>query len=196
MYTVRWYKGDYITRQKLANRDKAAVYIEHHFNGGSATATYALANVGTNAGRTSKALAGTYVENVCKAFGTKPANNSFATDGVSVGGYRLRGNNNLVHTDMPAILCEPLFASNPDHAAIIRSEDGQNKLAECLVSAIKHIIPEGLVAFSVGHKYRASKPFDLGVPLANRPAHLTEREDAEAVYAEIVLKKAEALLNA
>src|SRR5690554_2498258 len=116
MFKARFYKGDYIQRQKAANADKAVVYIEQHFNSGSASATYALANVGTNAGRTSKLMAATYVEKVCAAFGTKPANNDFASNGVSVGGYDGRGNGNLIYTHMPAMLLEPLFASNPVHA--------------------------------------------------------------------------------
>lgn len=196
-YKVKFYQGDYSTRQKNANADKAICYLEQHFNSGSEKATYALANVATNAGATSKKWASDYVGQVSATFGTKPANNDFAKDGVSVGGYKGRGNGNLLYTAMPAILCEPLFATNPEQAAIIRSTTGQDSLAKCIALSIAAMFPNGgLVAFSVGHKGRHSKPHDLGVPLVNRPANLRERDDAEAVYAEIVLKKAAALLEA
>ena len=38
---------------------------------------------------------------------------------------------------MAAILLEPLFVSNPRHAEIVRSEDGQMRLARVLVDSIK-----------------------------------------------------------
>lgn len=187
-YTVQFFKGDYPARQRAANQAKAVVYIEHHFNGGSETASYALANVGTNASAKSKTLAKDYVNEICRAFGVKPANNDFAQDGVSVGGYGGRGNGNLTLTNMPAVLLEPLFATNPKYAAIVRREEGQQKLALALAAAIKKNFPGGgLVAFSVGHKYKTSKPADRGVALAGG--------GTEADYAEKVLLKAQQILE-
>lgn len=188
-YDVRFYRGDYITRQRRANADKAVVYVEHHFNAGSATASYSLANVGSNAGATSKKMAADYVRRVCQAFGTKPANNDFASGGVSVGGYKGRGDGNLKHTAMPAMLLEPLFVSNLTYADVVRSDEGQSKLATCLVETIKQFFPDGgIVAFSVGHKYRDTKPKDRGADLAGG--------GAEAEYAEKVLLLAAAMLEA
>lgn len=181
-------KGDYPARQRAANAANAVVYIEHHFNGGSAEASYALANVGTNSGTKSKSIAKDYVDEICAAFGVKPANNDFARDGVSIGGYKGRGNGNLTLTNMPAVLLEPLFATNPKYAEIIRSEDGQRNLALCLVRTIKRHFPNGgTIAFSVGHKYKTSEPSDRGVALAGG--------GTEADYAEKVLLKAQMLLE-
>ena len=43
---------------------------------------------------------------------------------------------------MPAILLEPLFVSNPRHAEIVRSEDGQMRpRARVLVDSIKRFFP-------------------------------------------------------
>ena len=116
-YSVKFYKGDYKTRQLNANQDKAIVYIEQHFNAGSPIASYALANVGTNAGNTSKKMAASYVQRICQEFDVKPANNDFAKNGVSIGGYQHRGNGNLIYTKMPAVLLEPLFGSNPVYSS-------------------------------------------------------------------------------
>lgn len=181
-------KGDYPARQRQANAANAVLYIEQHFNGGSAEASYALANVGTNSGAKSKSIAKDYVDEICAAFGVKAANNDFATGGVSVGGYKGRGNGNLTLTNMPAVLLEPLFATNPKYAEIIRSEDGQRNLASCLVRTIKRNFPQGgLIAFSVGHKYKTSEPADRGVALAGG--------GTEADYAEKVLLKAKEMLE-
>lgn len=188
-FTVKFYTGEYSTRQASANKDKAIVYLEQHFNGGSETAAYALANVATNAGKTSKAIAKAYVDRICKAFNIKPANNDFARDGVSVGGYKLRGNANLKLTNMPAVLLEPLFATNPTFAKQIRSEEGQDKLARALAETVREFFPNGgQVAFSIGHKGKPSKPSDRGVPLAGG--------GTEADFAEKVLNKAKELLEA
>ena len=188
-YLIKFYKGDYTTRQNSANLDKAVLYVEHHFNGGSATANYSLCNVATNAGLKSKAIATSYVNRISRAFNTPLANNDFAQKGVSVGGFKGRGNGNLSKTNMPAILLEPLFASNPAQAALIRSEQGQIELARCLVETIQEFFPAGgLIAFSVGHKYKVSMPRDRGVPLAGG--------GTEADNAEMVLTKAAAMLSA
>lgn len=187
-YKVKFYKGDYPVRQRTANADCAVLYIEHHFNGGSLTANYTLANVATNAGAKSKAVASDYVNRIAKAFRVPLANNDFAKNGVSVGGYKGRGNGNLVLTNMPAVLLEPLFATNPVFAEKIRSEAGQKALASAIVDTIKQFFPDGgLIAFSVGHKYKTSKPHDRGVGLAGG--------GAEADYAERVLQLAEKLLT-
>lgn len=184
-YTVKFYQGDYPARQRAANADKAICYIEHHFNAGPPDANYTMTVVGTNASRTSKAWAGTYAELCSAEFGLKKANG----DGVVIGGYGGRGNGNLIHTAMPAILVEPMFASNPAAAKIIRSDDGQNRLANVLAESIRQIFPGGgRVAFSVGHKYKTSNPRDRGVEVYGG--------GTEAQFAEIVLIKAKNLLEA
>jgi N-acetylmuramoyl-L-alanine amidase len=187
-YTVKFYKGDYFQRQQSASRDKAICYVEHHFNGGSATANYCLVNVATNASARSKRFAQSYIDRISARLGVKKAENDFADNGVSVGGYKLRGNKNLFFTACPAILLEPLFATNPVHANLIRTEPGQLALAQCLVDAIIENFPNGgLVAFSIGHKGKTSNPWDRGVELAGG--------GAEADFAEKVLLKAKELLE-
>lgn len=186
MYKVKFYKGNYTTRQHKANKDEAKAYVEHHFNSSSSsTANYAVVVTGSNASRTSKNWGRWYANAVATFFGTKVAGDN----GILVGGWNGRGDGNLKHTAMPAILLEPLFASNPQHADIIRSESGQTDLARILVESIQRFFPDGgLIAFSVGHKYKKSSPNDRGADLAGG--------GSEADYAEKVLKKAAVMLEA
>jgi hypothetical protein len=106
-----------------------------------------------------------------------------------VGGFNGRGDANLRLTDMPAILLEPLFASNPQHAEWIRNQSGQARLARILSESIQRFFPNGgLIGFSVGHKYKTSAPNDRGAAVVGG--------GSEADFAEQVLEKAQALLEA
>lgn len=185
MYEVKCYKGNYFTRQKNANSDQAVAYVEHHFNSSSSnTANYAVVVTGSNASRTSKNWGRWYAKAVAMHFGTRVGGD----DGILVGGWNGRGDGNLKHTNMPAILLEPLFASNPQHADIIRSESGQNALARILTESIQRFFPDGgLIAFSVGHKYKESNPNDRGASLTGG--------GTEADYAEMVLNKTADMLK-
>lgn len=185
LYTIKFYQGNYITRQRAANSDGAKLYVEHHFNSSaSQTARYAVVVVGSNASQTSKNWGRWYAQAVAREFGTSIGGDG----GILVGGYNGRGDGNLRHTNMPAVLLEPLFASNPAHAAIIKSEDGQIRLARILVESIQRFLPAGgLVAFSVGHKYKTSNPNDRGAAIFGG--------GTEADFAEKVLLKAQEMLQ-
>jgi N-acetylmuramoyl-L-alanine amidase len=183
-YKIKFYKGEYITRQRAANADKAIVYVEHHFNAGSPTADYACVVVGSNAGKTSREFGQSYAKSVSNVFGCKIG----GANGLLIGGFNGRGDGNVKYTNMPAVLLEPLFCSNPKRAEQIRSEDGRQKLAEILADCIKHFFPNGgLIAFSVGHKYKTSKPNDRGAAVTGG--------GTEADYAEDVLRRAGVLLT-
>jgi len=185
MYTVKFYKGDYLQRQLAANKDKAIAYVEHHFNSSaSAQPSYAVVVVGSNASNTSRNWGRWYAKAVAEQFGTQVAGDQ----GILLGGWNGRGDGNVKHTAMPALLLEPLFASNPQQAEIIRSDNGQDTLARVLAESIRRFFPAGgLVAFSVGHKYKTSSPHDRGAALAGG--------GTEADHAEQVLKKAAAMLS-
>lgn len=185
MYQVKFYKGDYSTRQKDANQDGAIAYVEHHFNSVAApTADYSVVVVGANASQTSRNWGRWYASAVAKEFGNKIGGDQ----GILVGGDNGRGDGNLKLTNMPALLLEPLFVSNPRHAEIVRSDTGQARLAGILVASIQRFFPiGGLIAFSVGHKYKTSSPNDRGAAVVGG--------GTEADYAEIVLQKAQAALT-
>jgi N-acetylmuramoyl-L-alanine amidase len=184
MYKVRFYKGEYLERQMAANKDKAVAYVEHHFNSAGPTANYALVVVGSNASQTSVNWGSWYAKAVAEQFGTQV----YRTDGVARGGLDGRGDGNVKHTKMPAVLLEPLFVSNPRQADIVRSDSGQAALARILAESIRRFFPQGgLIAFSVGHKYKTSRPNDRGAVLAGG--------GNEADYAEKVLQQAAALLT-
>ena len=185
MYQVKFYKGDYLQRQQAANADQAVAYVEHHFNSSaSPTANYAVVVVGSNASNTSRNWGRWYAKAVAEQFGTKVGGDG----GILLGGWDGRGDGNVKHTRMPAVLLEPLFASHPQQADAIRSEAGQDALARILAESIRRFFPDGgLVAFSVGHKYKTSSPNDRGAALAGG--------GTEADYAEKVLEKAARLLT-
>jgi hypothetical protein len=184
MYKVKFYKGEYLDRQRAANKDEAVAYVEHHFNSAGPTANYALVVVGSNASQTSVNWGSWYAKAVAEQFGTQV----YRPDGVARGGLDGRGDGNVKHTAMPALLLEPLFVSNPQQADIVRSASGQAALARILAESIRRFFPQGgLIAFSVGHKYKTSRPNDRGAALAGG--------GTEAEYAEIVLKQAAALLT-
>ncbi len=182
-YEIRYYRGDYGDRQAKANTDSCEAYVEHHFNSGRKENGYTVCIVATNASQKSKDWGRWYANTVAKEFKTSVSGD----DGIVIGGFNGRGNNNLYYTNMPAILLEPLFASDPEQAKIIRSEEGQDRLARILADSIRHFFPEGgLIGFSVGHKYKSSSPNDRGTPVVGG--------GNEADFAEIVLKKTELIL--
>lgn len=186
MYEVKFYRGEYIDRQRAANRDRAVAYVEHHFNAASnPRADYAVVIVGSNASQTSRNWGRWYARAIANQFGTRVGGDQ----GILVGGWNGRGDGNVRHTAMPAVLLEPLFASNPGQAEIIRSDSGQAALARILMESIQRFFPRGgLIAFSVGHKYKVRSPNDRGAPLAGG--------GWEADYAEAVLERTAALLTA
>ncbi|MFK5969217.1 MAG: N-acetylmuramoyl-L-alanine amidase [Candidatus Marithrix sp.] len=185
MYEVRFYKGNYKWRQIQANRDKCVAYIEHHFNAtGNNTTGYSVVIVGYNSSNTSKAWGRWYANHIGQEFRVPVAGRG----GILVGGFSGRGNGNVKHTNMPAILLEPLFVSNTLQAEIVRSEDGQDRLAKVLADSIIEFFPKGgKIAFSVGHKYKTSRPKDRGASVNGG--------GSEADYAEIVMEKAKYLLE-
>ena len=185
MYAVRFYKGDYPQRQRQASADGCVAYVEQHFNSSSrADADYAVVIVGANASQTSRSWGRWYAAAVAREFGIPLGGDA----GLRVGGYNGRGDANLRYTAMPALLLEPLFASNPRHAEWIRGAAGQARLAHILCESIQRFFQDGgLIGFSVGHKYKASNPRDRGATVVGG--------GSEADYAEQVLRRAQALLT-
>jgi N-acetylmuramoyl-L-alanine amidase len=185
-YTVKFYTGEYIERQRAANADRAVLYVEHHFNStDNQTADYTCVIVGSNAGRTSKEFGQMYARKVAESFGCRIG----GVNGLLLGGYNGRGDGNIKHTNMPAVLLEPLFISNPKRAAQVITEPSQHQLAKSLAACIKHFFPNGgLIGFSIGHKGKRLKPNDRGAAVHGSTL-------MEADIAEIVLKKTEAMLN-
>lgn len=188
MYEVVWCKGDYPVRQAQANAAKCVCYVEQHFNAklnddpDTQKDNPALCIVSANASVTSRNWASFYVKAIAAEFGVGMA-------GVSVG--PARGDANLRYTKMPAILLEPLFCSDPQQAALIRSAAGQRRLARVLVDSIRRFFPDGgKVGFSVGHKYKLASPYDRGAALHG--GGITEAECAEQVLllAETLLETA------
>lgn len=179
-YSVRFYKGDYPSRQQAANFDRAICYVEQHFNSsGGVDANYVLATRATNAPEVTEEWGRWYTAEVSRHF-------NLPDQGVSNGGYLGRANDHLRHTDMPALLLEPCFISNLAGAEI--ATGSPDVLAQILLESIVRFFPRGgLVAFSVGHKF---------TPNPNEHGAHTPDGRTEADLAEQVLVKAQALLEA
>lgn len=189
-YTVQFYKGNYYARQKAANKAGAICYVEHHFNSTAkatqTTADLAFAIVARNASQISIQWAKRYAQAIDREF--EEITRVGGIDGVVLGGVNGRGNANVKHTAMPAILLEPMFVNDPEHVQVMKSPDGQRRLAQVLVDSIVETFPDGgLVAFSVGHKYKTSRPRDRGAKVLGG--------GTEAEYAEQVLLQAKTLLE-
>lgn len=186
MYEVKFYKGNYRQRQLAANADECVAYVEHHFNSAASPgAGYAVVVCGSNASQTSRNWGRWYAEAIGREFNVRVGGDQ----GILVGGFNGRGDDNVRYTDMPAVLLEPLFGSNPAQAEWIRSEAGQARLARVLVDSIRRCFQKGgRIAFSVGHKYKTSAPADRGAAVAGG--------GWEADFAEAVLLKAKAMLEA
>ena len=184
MYQVKFYKGDYRQRQEQANADQCIGYVEQHFNSSDDPgAGYSMVVVGSNASQTSKNWGRWYAAAVAREFDGSVGGDK----GILVGGYNGRGDANLRFTDMPAILLEPLFCSNPSQAAVIKSPEGQERLARILCDSIQRFFQKGgTLGFSVGHKYKNSHPDDRGAAVVGG--------GCEADCAEAVLEKAAAML--
>jgi N-acetylmuramoyl-L-alanine amidase len=185
VYTVKFYRGDYSARQRAANADQAVCYFEQHFNSTvNRGANYALAVAATNASARSKSWGRWYAARAAEALKIGLG----GSDGLLIGGYQGRGNQNLLYTKMPAILGEPCFVSNPSGAAVVVYGEGRELLAKILADSVRQFFPGGgLVAFSVGHKYKTSNPNDRGAVVLGG--------GWEADYAEKVLLLAARMLS-
>lgn len=191
-YQVKFYQGEYIDRQRAANADKAIVYIEQHFNSSSSpNSNYSTNVVATNASKKSKDFAAEYVKFVSTAFNVPQfTGGPKSYPNLLVGGYNGRGEGNVRYTDMPAVLLESLFISNPESVKVL-DNGGIATLAAILSSLIKKHFPNGgLVAFSIGHKGKRINTTDLGAAAAPGGKYKWEAE-----YAEQVLKAAKELLE-
>lgn len=192
---------DYRERQLRANEAGVALYVEHHFNSvASAQARYSLALVPKDADQTSVRFADKYTDLLAERFRWPEWDDTpiDAIDGVTRGGFGGRGDGNLSACAMPCALLEPCFISNVEQAKAIATEHGREMLARCLVDAIKAVFPDGAhVGFSVGHKYKASKPLDRGAELhpAARPVE-GDLPPTESDLSEDVLKRAARILAA
>lgn len=186
-YKIYIASGEYSDRQHFANDIQADLYLEQHVNSSvSESPDYGLGVVAVNASGRSKEIARWYAEQAGKRFdvgGPLDADIGYGT-GVRVGG---RGNANLVLTNMPAIILEPWFASNPKQATRMTTQEGINSGAQLIIDTLYKFLPDkGTVVLSVGHLNKPSQPNDRGAPLADG---LGWEADWSAEVVELVEKK-------
>lgn len=154
MYKTVFLTGDYKDRQERANELKVTAYFEQHLNAvADPRPDYAMAIVGNNASERSRKWAREYIKQAALVVP------SHTSGDLRIGG---RGNGSLVYTNMPAILAEPLFCSNPVAAEFIKSPEGIYQLALAAYNSITSQFPEGLIGLSCGHLGKVSSPNDKG----------------------------------
>jgi len=158
LYRVKFYTGDYKVRQEQAMADGALCYVEQHFNStDNSEKNYTLVLVTDNASEMSRPWGEYYTERVSEEFGIVKGKDN----GISVIKDGDRGYGNMKYLKIPAILLEPFYISNPEGLEWAKTR--QDELAQILVESIYKFFPEGgLIAFSVGHKYKTSRPDDAG----------------------------------
>lgn len=183
-YDVKFYSGEYRKRQANANQDRAICYLEQHFNStDNSNAGGIEILVADNCSTTSKKWACKLAQNLQEVLNIRLRH----SNGVKILSKIDRGYWNIALTAMPAVLSEPLFISNPNEAELLKNN--MERIAEATANSIKTIFPDGgLIALSIGHKGKPSKPYDRGAVVVNN-------EKYEADYAEDVLKLVEKFLE-
>jgi peptidoglycan hydrolase-like protein with peptidoglycan-binding domain len=156
-YSVLIPKGDYPSRNRSANSAGAVLYIDHHFNSGPTSASYCLMEVSSSVSYArSLNLAAILGNNLSSVIGNK-------NNGVKALRSGERGHVCIGACKMPAVISESLFVSNPTQAGWIKNPENRQRFAEAEAAAIRQFAPGGgLVALSVGHKYKTSSPSDRG----------------------------------
>jgi len=186
-YSVWRARGPLWQRQIDANRAGCLCAVEQHFNAHTdRSVNYAMALIDNAGSFMSKAWGAAYAARVAREFDI-PDRGVVRTTG--------RGSYNVRFYKCPAILVEPGFVSNPEFAAIVQTGEGIDAVARCLVDSIVTCFPEGgLVALSVGHKYRGGKD-DPGAPVY-QGALVDPETDSETELNDLVINVVEQMLLA
>lgn len=175
--------GSYTRRQLEANRLNCDCYIEQHFNSvNNSDVNYACVIIADNASKTSEVLARNYLHYIKLFFGIETAKEN---GGIIKGGFGGRGNSNLKHTKMPAILLEPMFLSNYGTLQLLEKKETISLLAYCIKASINDTFdfPNLKIGFSIGHfrnKYMG----------ASSGGAIAVNGKTEAYYSEKVINRA------
>jgi hypothetical protein len=147
--------GTYYQRQKAANAADADLYFELHANSvDSPEPDYGMCVVARRHSKKSMDIAQFMARGFGEAFDVGHSTDIYGSNGVRIGGA---GDYNLRFTNMPAVLFEPGFASNPEQARLMESPEGMNAYAELFFDMIQRFRPNAqLVHLSIGHL--GSKP--------------------------------------
>ncbi len=122
-------KGDYPDRAKWANANGVDVYLAGHLNSFDGKANYSLVEVSFNSSGKSKVLACALLDGFKKYLGLRTVYKHLDQGE--------RGNSCVKYTSMPAVILEPLFIDNPDHARMLKIGEGHKKIAEAIRDAIR-----------------------------------------------------------
>lgn len=192
-YQVLWVasekeRRDYRDRQLYANARGADCYIEGHYNANlydkpGTQDNPASCLVASNSGTKTREMAAFFAAQVSQTFGY-PNGGCVVTEPGDAGYW------NLYYVKGNSLLLEPLYVSDPEQALMAQSELGQDRIAEIINGMVRKFYPDGgVIALSVGHKYKVSSPYDRGAPVVGTDGL------GEADLAELYMKKAAVLLE-
>ena len=153
--------GDYRPRQEWARARGARLYLEQHFDAAADPRVDGSLSIVAAGDPESAALGREYA---ARAAEVCPHRRVVSWGPVQVGG-RGAGNVERTRTGCPSALLEPGFVSCPDFDAWAGSDAGLDALAGLIVHVVRGALPGGgVVALSVGHLGRNSRPVDRGAP--------------------------------
>jgi len=180
-YHVLFYNyGSYLQRQKDANEKGAVCYFELHFNSSvnpSARGIEVL--VAHNASEKTIKWASIIASALQSILKTPLRHNN----GVKKLKKGERGDNNIAHTKMPAVLVEPCFISN--WSEVLNYMDNFIKCVKAMYFSITKMFSEGLVALSVGHKGTGKK----GAKIVNIPYYEEDLAEQTLFFVKRFLEK-------
>ena len=195
-YKVIFYTGNYSERQAAANKDNCQLYIEQHLNSilhddmSTTTDNYIMACVASNASARTQVIGMTYAKNVQLRLeqalvGNFPLARSQDFPGTTRLVRGARGEANIFHAKMPALLLEPMWVSDLTSSKSLLEGTAVKALAKALIDTIEEHFPDGAtIGFSIGHKGKASAPHDRGAPICDgvdNPQKLCEADLAEQI---------------
>lgn len=188
-YTVKLYDGGPADLPRRVKADGCVCYAEQHFGWGpnESVPSRAVVITASNATAYTKDWGRWYAREISREFSVSLGGNEGIIEGGQV---RLELDRRLGRFEVPALLLEPLFINNAAAAQVVRTEEGQERLARVLSDSIRQFFPAGgLVCLSNGH------PGDPLHPDAGRQGVSLREGGTEVVFSHLVLLKAMAQLQ-
>jgi predicted acylesterase/phospholipase RssA len=183
-YTVKLYDGEPAELPQRVKGDGCVCYAEQHFGWGpnESVPSRSMVITASNATEYTKNWGRWYAREVSREFSIALGGNEGISEDSQV---RPALDQRLGRFEVP-----PLFINNAAAAQIVRTEQGQERLARVLSDSIRHFFPAGgLVCLSNGH------PGDPLHPDVGRQGASLKDGGTEVVFSHLVLLKAMAQLQ-
>lgn len=150
-YTVKLYDGGPAELPRRVGGDGCVCYAEQHFGAGpnESVPSRAVVITASNAAAYTKAWGRWYAREISREFSIPLGGD----EGIIEAGHVTPGlDRRLGQFEVPALLLEPLYINHAAASQVIRTEEGQERLARVLSESIRQFFPAGgLVCLSNGH---------------------------------------------